>query len=245
MKIRGAVDSYSRKTKQYIVAYLDILGATSRINDKSRQDDALNLLHNLYTMILELASKNGIKKYADIKFKIFSDNIIIAKEICSNDEKTNDDILILLNCVSNFLCSSVGESVSWLIRGGITIGDFYIDDTIVWGAALVRAYELEDKIAFYPRVVLDNSIVNALSKTNSDYLRQDTDGLYFLNYMSIWSFSGEIVQTAFEKMKSEAIQNDGTYPDKIFQKLCWHKNYVNRELDLKNEKRDRKFRLTI
>jgi len=49
-----------------------------------------------------------------------------------------------------FACSAVGDYVGWLFRGGITIGEFYINDTIVWGLALLRAYELEEKIANYP-----------------------------------------------------------------------------------------------
>lgn len=81
MKIRSAVDAYDRIQESYVVAYLDILGITARIKGSAEtQTDALNVLHNLYTFIYELAdSKTGIKKYADIKFKVFSDNIIIAK----------------------------------------------------------------------------------------------------------------------------------------------------------------------
>lgn len=243
MKINQAVDPYNRETKRYIVAYLDILGATNRIREnKIAQDDSLNLLYNLYKHTMSLASKNGIKKFADIKFKIFSDNIIIAKEISDN---INNDVLSLLGCVSNFLCSSVGDSVGWLVRGGVTIGDFYIDDMVVWGSALVRAYELEDKIAVYPRVILDSNVVEIITKIDADYVRRDTDGQYFLNYMTIWSYAGEFVQAAFEQMKKEAIKKDGTYPDKVRQKLCWHMNYINQALDEKNQKQDRKFRLSI
>lgn len=46
-------------------------------------------------------------------------------------------------------------------------------------------------------------------------------------------------------MKAEARKADGTYPDKVFQKLYWHMNYINTELDKKNEKQDRKYRLTL
>lgn len=243
MKINQAVDPYNRETKRYIVAYLDILGATNRIREnKIAQDDSLNLLYNLYKHTMSLASENGIKKFADIKFKIFSDNIIIAKEISDN---INNDVLSLLGCVSNFLCSSVGDSVGWLVRGGVTIGDFYIDDMVVWGSALVRAYELEDKIAVYPRVVLDDNVVEIITKIDADYVRRDTDGQCFLNYMTIWSYAGEFVQAAFEQMKTEAIKKDGTYPDKVRQKLWWHMNYINQALDEKDQKQDRKFRLSI
>lgn len=246
MKIRSAVDAYDGIQESYVVAYLDILGITARIKGSAEtQTDALNVLHNLYTFIYELAdSKTGIKKYADIKFKVFSDNIIIAKKLSEN---TVDDVLTLLSCVSNFLCAAVGDGVNWLVRGGITLGDFFIDDTIVWGPALVRAYELEDKVANYPRVLLDASIINLLQskKQGSEFICIDSDGMTFLNYMTIWHFSGEIVCNAFEKMKEEARLPNGTYPDKVYQKLYWHMQYVNSELNRKNEKSDRKYRLTI
>ena len=66
-----------------------------------------------------------------------------------------------------------------------------------------------------------------------------------MNYMDIWLFSGQFVSAAFENMKAEAIKADGTYPDKVFQKLYWHMNYINTELDEKNEKQNRKYRLTL
>lgn len=246
MKIRCAVDAYDRKTTPHVVAYLDILGATNRIKDSAGQNDSLNLIHNLYKHIIDLANPDtGIKKYEGIQFKIFSDNIIIAKELAHDADV--DSVLILLNCVSNFLCSSVGDSVGWLVRGGITIGDLYIDETIVWGSALVRAYELEDKIAVYPRVIIDNSIAELLQegKEVQDYIRKDIDGLLYLNYMSIWHFSAPIVKNAFENMKAEVRRADGTYPDKIYQKLHWHMEYINQELDRKNERRDKKYRLSL
>lgn len=243
MKIIQAVDLYDRETEKYIVAYLDILGATNRIREnKAAQDASLNLLCNLYKQIQYLASENGIKKFKDIKFKVFSDNIIIAKKV--NDD-INNDVLSLLSCVSNFLCSSVGDSVGWLVRGGVTIGDFYIDDMVVWGSALVRAYELEDKIAVYPRVILDDNVLEIITKIDADYVRRDTDGQCFLNYMTIWSYAGEFVQAAFEQMKTEAINKDGKYPDKIRQKLWWHMNYMNQALDEKNQKKGKKYRLSM
>lgn len=249
MNIRGAVDSYDRETSTYVVAYLDILGVTSRMQQKiENQIEPLNKLYNLYTHIIELADgEKGIKKYADIKFRIFSDNIIIAKKLSSQKQKRINDIEDLLNCVSNFMCSAVGDSVGWLLRGGITIGDFYINDTIVWGPALLRAYELEDKIANYPRVLIDTNIVSELNYPRNplDSIALDFDGIHYLNYMSIWHFAGEFVRNGFEIMKDEARKPDGTYSDKIYQKLFWHMEYINRELDKKNERQDKKYRLHI
>ena len=33
--------------------------------------------------------------------------------------------------------------------------------------------------------------------------------------------------------------------EKLYQKFSWHMNFVNAELDRKNEKKDRKFHLSI
>lgn len=246
MKIRQAIDAYNREQEPYIVAYLDILGVTSRIKGNSiMQVNALNTIYNLFTAIFELAdSQKGIKSYSGIQFKAFSDNIIIAKKLTKNKV---DDVEALLNCVSNFMCSAVGEGVCWLVRGGITIDDFYIDDTVVWGPALVRAYEMENDEARFPRILLDVPIVNLFenSRIDNDYLCIDSDGKPFLNYMSIWHFAGRSVFEAFEIMKSEAQLSDGSYPESIFQKLNWHMQYINSQLEKKDEKGEKKFRLSI
>ena len=246
MNIRCAVDPYDRKTKQYVVAFLDMLGATNKIRKSETQDESLNIIHNLYTNVMELANpETGIKKYEGIRFKIFSDNILIAKEI--DPENSIDSVLILLNCVSNFMCSSVGAGVGWLVRGGITVGDLYIDDTVVWGSALVKAYELENKIAVYPRVIIDKPVLDLLKQSceGKTFISKDQDGLDFLNYMTIWHFAGQSVKEGFERIKAGACGKDGMIPDSLYPKLYWHMQYINRELNRKNEKKDRKYRLSL
>ena len=83
------------------------------------------------------------------------------------------------------MCNAVGAGVCWLVRGGVTIDDFYVDDTVVWGPALVRAYEMENDEARFPRILLDVPIVNIFenSRIDNDYLCFDSDGKPFLNYM--------------------------------------------------------------
>lgn len=249
MNIRQAVDKYDRETSPYIVAYLDILGVASRMNkDRKGQALPLNKLYNLYRSVIELTEKDGgIKNLEGIEFQVFSDNIIISKKLSSTPDERIQDIKSVLNCVSHFQTSSVGDCVGWLVRGGITIGELIIDKTMVWGTALLRDYELENNIAIYPRVAIDASIVSELQANpeTAEYLLLDFDGIFFLNYMSIWHFAGEIVKNGFEMMKNEARKTDGSFSDRIFQNLVWHMNYINRELDRKKERKDRKYRLSI
>lgn len=121
--------------------------------------------------------------------------------------------------MSNFLCSAVGDGVGWLVRGGITIGDFYIDDTIVWGPALLRAYELEDKLAIYPRIILDETVTSVLSISTikNDFVRVDKDGFRFLNYMDIWHFSGQFVSAPYPRTRIGRIIRDIQLSEEIFK----------------------------
>lgn len=242
MWINQNADLYNRKTDQYIVAYLDILGVTSKIKEAEDDMTSMNKLHNLYTFSINLTRETAIKGNKDIEFKIFSDNIIIAKKL--TQETLKDDIYCLLSCVGHFQESAASDSVGWLLRGGITIGELFIDDVMVWGNALLRPYELEDKIAIYPRVIIDKNVIDMISESDRAYgfIRIDNDGFAFLNYLNNCHFVGQMLMNGFEIMKKEV----GSHPnDRVLQKLIWHKNFINAELDRKNEKKDDKYRLIL
>ncbi len=245
MMINENADNYDRETAEYIVAYLDLLGVTTRMkNDVNAQKIAMNKLHNLYTFNMDISKGIDMEGYKDIQFKIFSDNIIIAKKLSNETKARTQDIKCLLNCVSNFQCTSVKDCVGWLVRGGLSIGELYIDETMVWGQALLRTYELENSVAIFPRVVIDNNILFELQGNDGlkEYISQDFDNIYFLNYLYIQHFGGRFLKSGFRLMVNEL---DGKYSDRVYQKLCWHMNYVNKELDRKKEKGESQYRLSI
>ena len=245
MMINSSIDKYDRETSEYIVAYLDLLGVATRMNtDKEYQKISMNKLHNLYTSSIRLSKEIDIEGYNEIQFKIFSDNIIISKKLSKSPEKRIFDIKCVLNCVSHFACSSVGDGVGWLVRGGITIGELFIDNTMVWGNALLKAYDLENNIAIYPRIVIDSTMLHEIIKDKAlnEYIQQDFDNIIFLNYLSVWHFGGQMLMNGFNIMKDELSVK---YTERVYQKFCWHMNYVNRELDKKNERKDKEFRLGL
>ena len=245
MKINEKVDNNDRVLSQYIIAYLDILGSAERINKETNtQKTVLNTLHNLYTFSINLSKEIEIESYKDIQFKIFSDNIVIVKKLSDQPLQRLIDIKCLLNCTSHFQCLSVEDSVGWLIRGGIAIGNLYIDETMVWGEALLKSYSLENKIAIYPRIVIDQKLAQEIisTKTLKDYIKQDFDNIYYLNFLYIQHFGGKLLMDGFFMMQDDL---QGKFSDRIYQNLCWHMNYVNSELDKKNERGESKYRLRI
>lgn len=233
LRINQANDNYDRKTEQYIVAFIDVLGVTKRILS-SDQNDSLNLMHNLYTFFTETTKQIAFHENKELQFKIFSDNIIIAKKLSDNTLQRIKDIKCLLNAASHFQIDAVGESVGYLVRGGITIGDLFIDNTMVYGKALVDAYGLESKVAVFPRIAIDKKTALEISGYCElrDYVMKDFDDVYFLNYLSIWQYCGDILQRGFQKIKKEA---SNKIDERILQKLNWHKNYVNTQLKNKGE----------
>jgi len=134
--------------------------------------------------------------------------------------------------------------VGWLLRGGISIGKLFIDDVMVWGEALLKSYYLEDKVANYPRIIIDKRVIGEINKDSQliEYIRKDFDGLYFLNFLNDCHFCGEMLMNGFEKMQKEIGKS---IDERTYQKFCWHMNFVNSELDRKDEKKDRDYRLTI
>jgi hypothetical protein len=86
----------------------------------------------------------------------FSDNAVISEPV----EGPNFHLLL-------FGLGYMQVIASWsglLIRGAVTIGDIVHDDSIVFGPALNRAYELESQQAIYPRIILDPDIGDGFGK---------------------------------------------------------------------------------
>ncbi len=106
---------------------------------------------------------------------------------------------------------------------------------------------MENSIAIYPRVVVDPDIILKIKGNNElkNYLVPDFDNTYFLNYLNVQHFGGRFLKGGFELMKEEAMKSNGEYSERVYQKLCWHMNYVNNELDKKKEHGEEKYRLSI
>ena len=201
MLVNQNKDTYDRETDEYIVAYIDLLGVTNKIKSKDSQL-AMNKLHNLYTFSVKLTRNVQIEENQDIQFKIFSDNIIIAKKLSNQIPQRSQEIRSLLMCAGHFQELSASDSVGWLLRGGISIGQLFIDDVMVWGEALLKAYYLEDKVANYSRIIIDKKVVDEIVQDSqlSGYVRKDFDNLYFLNFLYDCYFCGEMLMKGFDIM---------------------------------------------
>jgi hypothetical protein len=237
------------KTSEYVVAYIDMLGTSNRANDPETSNLFLKRLRCLYKTIKE----SPIRKVGnELKIRLFSDTVIVAIKLSGQYMRT-ENIRAVLHWATYFQSYSVTHEINCLVRGCVTIGELFIDElneSIVYGSALVRAVKLENSIAIYPRIIIDPEKLPAFQsyEETRSFLSEDFDGIYFLNYMKYLEVMEESarkrfekIKKGFEKIKSEAQHNmekelkilqkrDGKCDDDVSQKLNWHLNYINKEL---------------
>lgn len=137
--------------RKYMVGYLDLLGARRYINSDC-DGEYLRTVYRCFEIAEKFADEMCKTVGEPFRTKIFSDNVIVAlpcSEVSSND---NNNPTIALNRITaivgalqrNFLEHDI------LSRGSITYGDLFIDNLMVFGNALIQAYELESGVAVFP-----------------------------------------------------------------------------------------------
>ena len=200
--------------KQYLLLYLDFLGAKRRIlhDDDSLYPWILSLKNSLSTISSYQRYRDRDDQNAEIPYvKVFSDNVAVVFEDPKTQSELKEKLAYLIEFSGIFQTNSL-ESDGWLVRGCLTSGYLYINkhnpsasrsenslDEIDFfiGPALIRADKIEKELAVYPRIIVDTSSVEfgdthiplcdeimQLWKDHSWLLKSD-DGLYYLDYLNI------------------------------------------------------------
>ena len=218
------------KTSDSIVAFVDVLGAKKMIQDDV--DQSLNIVHEIYQKSLDLYER-VFKDRVPFDISIFSDNIVIARKIPDNNhlEAVFTTVQLMAAIVQgNFLFRGL------LVRGGIAHGSFFKDDIMIWGEALTKVYSLESSAAIYPRIVVDPELVGELNifprgiEKTQFWLKQDTDGLVFVDYLQerfIKDYDLALLQE-IRRFDDRVIENQKN--TKVIQKYLWHASYINSKL---------------
>ena len=172
---------------QYLVASLDILGIKERMCGADSLQ-ILNAIRDEYETIIRDTHAND-KEFSSPtwhEFKVFSDNIVMARKVNNRKEMEQQ----LHNIAGNilFLQTRLWCRHHLLLRGGIALGNFYIDDLIAFGPGLLEAYQLESKIAIYPRVILSPKLNEFANKwpAKTPLFSNDSDNYIFVDYFSFW-----------------------------------------------------------
>jgi len=149
------------------VIFYDVLGWRSHIDWAGADATKIGDLRRL---ILQHSRTLRLRTNLEVRVSTFSDNVVITQAV-------SDKTWMLIAQMALFQIASAING--FLLGGGITVGPVVHDDEVVFGPGLNRAYELESRIAKFPRFALDPSCVDELG--NLGDLPVLEDGVLFLD----------------------------------------------------------------
>ena len=219
-----------------VLAFADVLGYGAKVREAAKigktSDFLVDFRQALYAATNLLGP--GFPYYA---FN-FTDTVIIGWPIPDDIEVPLCDTCLEL-CAFQLTMSQYG----YFIRGGIAVGEAYLDKYVQSGEVLLEAYETESSIAVYPRIVLSETAVKEVERCCGFYCDAndcplnnlflvDADGLVFVNYLA-YIFEMFDIETClqdiidqFEMHAREIEQNLlKEHPPHIRRKFQWAARY--------------------
>ncbi|MFM0240281.1 hypothetical protein [Paraburkholderia phytofirmans] len=169
-----------------VVAFIDILGFKELIL-RDRESEVF--------AALKLAKESEAGQFHNapkMRLTAFSDSIVISDEVGDGFGYVR-----LLHFTSYLVWQLLEMGV--LTRGGIGHGRLHHENGIVFGPALIEAYELESKQAIYPRILVPEGVRDAhigwevatrgdSARAPADSIfRRDFDGNLHLHILSPWA----------------------------------------------------------
>jgi nitroreductase len=173
-----------------LISYFDVLGFKNMVADwpPDRIGVALAELLSLSSHDLHLI------RMTSRGLSTFSDHVVRTVGLDGlNENQILDVIEFELAQLQHIQANLAAQNV--FVRGAITRGPIFIDQDLVFGPALIRAYELEQTLALHPRVIFDPSLLEHLARDGnladrlsllcSHFLFQATDGLSSIDYLQV------------------------------------------------------------
>jgi hypothetical protein len=125
------------------------------------------------------------------------------------------------------------------------MGECYEDDEFIFGPALVHSYELEEKTAVFPRIVISQSLVEMASKETATVwprvIRRGEDAAFFVDYLyaGCHTTPGGFMGTGFNSASALLKGHQLLIADKLTriqeerarQKVLWTALYHNAVID--------------
>lgn len=222
--------AYSKK----IVAFIDLLGFKEFNLNSDEKESIHEVITTTETLLNIINNYNSNKKQNNrtgCVIRSFSDSIFFSYPY-KNYNILFDDI--------STIAFEIAKS-GFFFRGGITYGDIYDTGFTLYGPALIKAYNLENTTAYYPRIIIDhnsfenhnNNIIEKM-KDNKNYFLQDFDNTFFVNFLSTQGISNK---SDLELIKTHITNNIEKYKVnfRILHKYLWLANYFNKHLSNLNE----------
>lgn len=252
------MSSAQLEVRDYYIIYFDVLGYKQKIIELG-ENEFLEIIYStlltsmeIFEFIAEESEVDfiGSKLKYDINnfyFNIFSDNICISV-LKTDDEYVNYRLFITLLRNMNHLQRNLMGQYNILIRGCITQGKLFCMNGFLYGSGVVKAYNLEDKIAVFPRIIIDNECILMVKKYKVDHLYYiyenmteiDKDGYSFISYLRDSGSRHKIDSILYDYLILHKYLLESEYKkqtdSRIIEKYTWCIQYHNRICDFYDRK---------
>ncbi len=223
-------------------AFLDVLGFSARIADSYRDETHNDLLERFHGILARSIDKlkNAHDEYSLLYYKSFTDNVVLAHPQYSDDMEA--EFGPILDGISAYQLDMALNG--FFIRGGLAVGQLFIDDNSAYGAALLEAHRLESNVAVNPVVVLCDKTMELVDRHVRYYSGESApqfqdvlrgpDGRYFLNYLAAcaeWDDDGDlqldVASLRLHKQQIESSLEAYASVPAVFAKFAWLASYHN------------------
>ena len=160
-----------------VVAFIDILGFRQLVTDAFRvgtDSTAREALGAVLKVISTRVAQENARENGCFRATAFSDSVVIS------DELQGHGIQRVLDLSAELMTALLWRGFA--CRGGIASGDLVHQEGVLLGPGLLRAYDLENSAAVYPRIVVADSLsLNAEERPGHWRVQRDQDGCRFLD----------------------------------------------------------------
>ncbi|MEK5197261.1 hypothetical protein MHI49_27985 [Bacillus sp. FSL M7-0884] len=211
-----------------ILVFFDVLGFKEMVlkkykNNPEKIEEILSTMHLL-----------AHSSYPS-ELIVFSDSVINILGVKPHLEKYGQTFSDYINVIFGEIAAIQMKMISLygiLIRGSIVLGDIRYKSSrnLLFGPALIHAYELESKHSIYPRFILDTEIINLIQEDiNWMDISRDVDGHYYVDSFK-WLVKLEAEKRSLAPIKQKIeteIKNLGENPNLgVVSKYQWFLNKI-------------------
>ena len=245
------VEKGDPRLQSSVVAFVDILGYKQLVQKAYKNRNGDSLLRKLHRALKDshehidptFANVSHNDRKPDFStFRAFTDNVVIGRPTSFFGE---EELRQAFRELSRFQMRLAMDG--FFVRGGISLGNLYMDDIMVYGPALLEAIEAESSLAIDPRIVLAKSAKEAVDKQLGYYplrdeetphvyhICKDADGRYYVDYLqAVLTAAGYFskkrgLRTHKAKIERQLKENKGD--PRIWSKYMWVAQYHNEFCD--------------
>jgi hypothetical protein len=226
--------------REHYCAFVDVLGFENLITELSKGDRQFQSLRRVLRRVHN--PEKGTARSSDTQFRAQSISDAVAISALVNPI----GIMELMNATESLTLELL--HLGYFARGVIVKGMLYHDEHMVFGEALVRAYQLEREVVRFPRIMLTMAVADDINRYCDGHqlgievrkrLRREDDGPWHIHVLRslelLHEQSGKAPtpphrdSTYFTECKMHISRrlNQAVDNPRHFEKVKWFTNYWN------------------